>query len=382
MDITVNAGTLRTAAAWVASVAPAKPTSPIFSGVHLTATHDVLRLSATDYDLFVDTTIPTVKGREPGCAVVSARLLAAITMSVRAADDLTLRTTGRGVSVTCGGARWALPTLDLREWPAFPDLGGAVGDVDVEAFMVAVTRTTPVASISAAESFLGGVQLTFGPQLAFVATDRYRLAVAEVPWRPYVPEVPRPVMVPTGVLRVVTDALKGTRGAVTVRVNDAITFTTDHHQVTGRLIDTQFVQWEPSLPDPVNAIATVVVSTGELGDALTQVSVSDLGSVVHVVLAVSPVGITMRLKNDPDAADITVPVHSVTGELVTVACSQRYLRDALTTVGSPMAVLRFFGGPAAPFLVTAADGDGEPITDGYRHLVVSVRPSRTVGETP
>lgn len=380
MDITVNAGTLRAAASWVAGVAPKKAASPVFSGVHLAAENGELRLSATDYELFVATTIP-VEVRKPGRVVVSAHLLDAITVTVRPAENLTLCVTDRGVRVNWGRAHWVLPTLDLREWPIFPEPGDEVGSVDAGVFTEALARTVPMASTSADESFLSGVQITFDSQLVLAATNRYRLAVAEVPWRACGERQPGAVMVPADVLRAVRDILKGTEGTLAVHVGDTITFATPHHRVTGHLIDTEFFQWKPLLPHPRDATTTVAVDTAELKAALTRVSVSESSATIQVTLGISSEEVTVRLTHDPDAAAVTVPVN-VVGEVLTMVCSQRYLRDALAVLGSPMAMLHFFGGPTAAFLVTAADEHGEPTVDGYRHLVMPIRSSgRRVAET-
>lgn len=378
----MKAGTLHAAAAWVAGVAPKKPTSPIFGGVHLDASGGELRLSATNYDMFVSTTIPDVDMRDPGQVVVSAHLLDAITATVRSADDVALRVTDRSVVVSCGRACWTLPVLS-GEWPVFPEPGEPVGEIDTDVFAKVFARTAPMAATDTVVTSLNGVQLTFGPELVFAATDRYRFAVAEAPWAPRGTEWPDAVTVPADLLRAVRDAVGSTGGTLTVSVSDdIIAFATPTHAVTGRLIDVPFPQWGPLIPYPRDAVTTVVVAVGELKDALTQVCVSDQGAVVHVRLAASSEEITTCLAYDPNAATVLVSAHSMMGEPVAVVCSQRYLRDALVSVGSPMVALHFFaGGPTQPFLVTAADGNGELVNDEYRHVVVPVRPRAGVLES-
>lgn len=372
MDVTVNAAALRAATAWVARIAPKKPTVPIYGGVHLRVTSEGLRLSATSFDAFVETTVTTAPALTPGRVVVPAHVLDAIIATVRPGDDVALHGGDRGVTVIVERAHWALPTLRAEDWPVFPEPGERLGDVDAGALAAALARTMPVASTNASELFLGGVQATFSATLTLAATDRYRLAVAEVPWAPQGQEWPAPATVPLDLLRAVADI----EGTVTVRASDnMITFEAARHRVSGRLIATEFPRWRPLLPHPRDAATTVVTPVAELARALAQVGAPAHGDPIHVALAVSPDGVTARLANDPAAARAVVPARGVAGGPVMIVCSQRYLRDALTILGSPMAALHFFpGGPMTPFLITAAGSDGELVDDGYRHVVVPVRP--------
>jgi DNA polymerase-3 subunit beta len=92
---------------------------------------------------------------------------------------------GHKVEVTCGSARFTLPTLPVEEYPALPDLPAAAGQVDRAAFAAAVEQVALAAGRDDTLPVLTGVRIELsGETMTLAATDRYRLAVRELAWRP------------------------------------------------------------------------------------------------------------------------------------------------------------------------------------------------------
>src|SRR5262249_53798695 len=89
------------------------------------------------------------------------------------------------VSLSCGGVEFPLVALPAEEFPARPEPPAAAGSADGGVLAAAIAQVVPAASRDDTLPMLTGVCLDFdGTALTMAATDRYRLAVRELPWQP------------------------------------------------------------------------------------------------------------------------------------------------------------------------------------------------------
>src|SRR5215470_6094816 len=188
MKFTVGREALGEAVAFVARALSSRPVIPLLSGMLLEAGPDGLVLSCFDYEVSARATVEA-DVIEPGTALVPGRLLAEITKSLPArpvefSDD------GEVVNLICGRAEFGLVCLPVRDYPALPKSPPPVGVVDGGALACAVGQVAPAASRDDTLPMLTAVCLDInGPLLTLAATDRYRLAVSEVPFTPAEPDL-------------------------------------------------------------------------------------------------------------------------------------------------------------------------------------------------
>ena len=97
------------AVAWVARILPSRPTVPVLSGVLLTGSDDGLLISGYDYEVSAEVRV-AAEIASPGSVLVSGRLLSDITRSLPA-KPVDVSVEGTRVSLTCGSARFSLPTM-------------------------------------------------------------------------------------------------------------------------------------------------------------------------------------------------------------------------------------------------------------------------------
>ena len=119
MKLTITREQLQEGLVAVAASVPAKTTLPILSNILLEATKDGIRLSGTDLDISVSTTVPASVDQE-GAITLPARKLVEI---VRELPSAAIRLTGAGeqrVTIECGRSRFRLLGLPREEFPAFP----------------------------------------------------------------------------------------------------------------------------------------------------------------------------------------------------------------------------------------------------------------------
>ena len=110
------------AVAWVARNLPSRPTVPVLAGVLLTGSDDGLTISGFDYEVSAEVQV-AAEIASPGSVLVSGRLLSDIIRSLPA-KPVDVSVEGTRVSLTCGSARFSLPTMAVEDYPTLPDAAG------------------------------------------------------------------------------------------------------------------------------------------------------------------------------------------------------------------------------------------------------------------
>jgi DNA polymerase-3 subunit beta len=335
---------------------------------------EVFQLAASDFDTFGTVEVPATIG-EPGRCVVSAYLLASLAKTLRRpTDEVSIETSGKGLSLRSGRLRAGLPEMDAEQWQAFPAPDEHLGTVSAPVLARCLSRVLPVvAPPDGKPEVITGVLLDTTQAAVLVATDRYRIAAAELDWR--ATGATESLVIPAALLEVAGDVM--TDGDVVVYSDGStITLATGRHRVTGRLHAGEYVPWRSVMDVPESFLATVAtIDVDDLACAVMQVSSvsTPTAKVPELIrLEIGPDEVGVSLETDTDASgDNGIDLHSITGPPITVGVSHRYLLDALSALGSPKAFLTFTDDPGKQFLCQAADDTGAPLADGYRHLLMT-----------
>ncbi|HEX6617004.1 MAG TPA: DNA polymerase III subunit beta [Gemmatimonadales bacterium] len=182
MKLTITREQLQEGLVAVAASVPAKTTLPILSNILLEATKDGIRLSGTDLDIAVSTTVAASVDQE-GAITLPARKLVEI---VRELPSAAIRLTASGeqrVSIECGRSRFRLLGLPKEEFPAFPsvkfDGGWRSSSSDLQKL---IGHVAFAASTEESRPILNGVLWELRPErMRMVATNGHRLARMDVP---------------------------------------------------------------------------------------------------------------------------------------------------------------------------------------------------------
>ncbi|MEV4141745.1 DNA polymerase III subunit beta [Dactylosporangium sp. NPDC049742] len=182
MDVTASVSRLAAAASFLLRMLTGRSLQPSHAGVLLRADDAGLHLVATDGEVVVHLHTPATV-HTPGEVVVPRRAVADTLTSLDAADAR-LTVQGGRLSIRVPGARFALPSLpDATPPPVhLPPAHGTVTGDDLR------TAAVPVAGAASREHALPlftGVRLrAHTTTLSLLATDRFRLAAAAIPWHP------------------------------------------------------------------------------------------------------------------------------------------------------------------------------------------------------
>src|SRR6185312_5185601 len=108
---------------------------------------------------------------------------------------------GTRVSLTCGSARFSLPTMPVEDYPALPTLPEETGVVPTDLFAEAIGQVAVAAGRDDTLPMLTGIRVEIaGETVVLAATDRFRLAVRQLTWSTSSPDVEAAVLVPAKTL--------------------------------------------------------------------------------------------------------------------------------------------------------------------------------------
>src|SRR3712207_4535232 len=136
MKFRVAREVLADAVAWTARSLPPRPSVPVLAGILLEVDGNQLSVSGFDYEVSARAEID-VQASEAGRTLVPGRLLAEITRALPP-HPVDVRAEGPRLAITCGNARFSLPTLPVEDYPSLPSMPSSAGLVDSDVFAEAV----------------------------------------------------------------------------------------------------------------------------------------------------------------------------------------------------------------------------------------------------
>ena len=392
------------AVAWAARALPTRPVVPVLSGLLLQAGADGLTVSCFDYEVSARIVI-AAEIAEPGSALVPGRLLAEITRSLPAQPvELSFGGDADMVSLSCGGAEFSVVSLEMQDYPALPEPPEPAGTVDGGVLAAAAAQVVPSASRDDTLPMLTAVCLEIDGQLmTLAATDRYRLAVRELPWAPAEPGARAAALVPARTLADVARTMSagvpvtiafgaggtGLRGGSTAQVPSAaadgpaadrpaaadgqppagkpgrpgagqpsaasprpaegmISFEGGGRRLTARLIGGEFIRYRSRFPADFGCTADLPAAP--FTEAVRRVAlVTDRTSPVRLSFGASHV--TVEAATDGRARAVESVPAEFTGDERVISFNPHYLLDGLAAAALPA---------AAPSSAASSRADGEP----------------------
>ncbi len=372
------------AVAWVARNLPTRPTVPVLAGVLLSGSDDGLTISGFDYEVSAEVRLGA-EIASSGTALVSGRLLSDITRALPN-KPVDVQVDGTRVSLTCGSARFSLPTMAVEDYPTLPGLPDETGALSADLFAEAISQVAVAAGRDDTLPMLTGIRVEIsGETVVLAATDRFRLAVRELTWAATSPDIEAAVLVPAKTLA--ETAKTGTDGGEVhlslgagsaVGKDGLLGISGDGKRSTTRLLDAEFPKFRQLLPTEHTAVASVDV--GELTEAIKRVAlVADRGAQVRMEFS----GDVLRLSagaDDVGRAEEDLPV-DFAGEPLTIAFNPTYLTDGLGSLHSERVSFGFTTPSRPAVLRPVAGDDPQPSGNGpfpavsteYVYLLMPVR---------
>ena len=373
MEFELDRDAFADAVAWTARGLPARPVVPVTAGVLLEVADGALTVTGFDFEVANRIEV-SVTDKAGGRVLVSGRLLAEIARALPP-KDVRVAIESNRLSVRCGASRFALPLMQVEDYPAVPELPPRSGTVAADMFASAVAQVTTAANKDETLPMLTGVRMQIEPErLVLAATDRYRLAERVLPWQA-AGEVPSGALVIPA--RTLAEAAKSLGGASEVQLamggdTGFVGLNAGGRQTMTRLLDGDFPKFESLWPTESGTVAEL--ETGGLIEALRRVSlVAQRFAPVRLVFSEGQVGLSAQAEDESSAEEELAA--EVTGDDLTIGFNAGYLLDGLTAIHTPRVRMAFTTG-TRPTVITPVYGEDAEVAGGeetYRYLVMSMR---------
>lgn len=376
MKFHVNRDVFSEAVSFVVKLLPQRNPQPILAGVLIEASADGLSLAAFDYEASARTTIEATVD-EPGTILVHGRLLSDIASRLPNAPIEIAVDEDNGILLTCGSARFTLASMPVQEYPAIPEVSGDSGLVPGEDFATAIAQVAFAASRDDVTPVLTGVQLEVsGTSLSLVATDRYRVALREIPWDGggTASEESTTALVPARTLTEVGKTFAH-GGDISIAFSgtgdrEIIAFTAGNKTVTSLLIKGNFPPVRRLFPEQTEHHA--VVNTADLAEAVRRVSlVLDRSAPLRFTFTTDAV--SMDASGTEQARATESVDANLVGEDVTLGLNPQYLLESLGAVKSEFVRITFTSSENAnklsPVLITPQTSVDRAGEESFRYLL-------------
>jgi DNA polymerase III subunit beta len=256
----------------------------------------------------------------------------------------------------------------------------AIGSIDADLFMAAVTQAVTAAGRDDMLPVLTGVKIEIdGARLSLLATDRFRLSLRELTWRPDQPDVEVSALVPARVLSDTAKSLTaGTEltlalgldpGAGDGLIGFAAQTASGRRLTTTRLIEGAFPNVRQLFPSSTEITARVEVAP--LIEAVKRVSLV-AGRNTPIRLTFNDSVLTLEAGNGEEAQASESLEAALTGDGMTIGFNPAYLLDGLSAIPGSHAHIAMTEPSRPAAFASLSDPDGDPDLD-FRYLLMPLR---------
>lgn len=357
MDIRVDAAALKEALSKVYRVVSARPVTPALGGVLVDSSGDNVRLTATDLEVGI---VSSLEGdvRAEGKVVLPGKVLYNIVRTLK--GEVHLSAQGEKACITSGLSRFELPGYPPEDFPFFPtgDLAQAIA-IPGETLREVLLRTYFAVSKDETRPVLTGVLFAFGEAgCEVVATDGHRLS-RNVLDLPEVKKEGRYILPQKAIGELLR--LLGKGPVFFVAQNGSVLFQVGTTMLFSTLIEGEYPNYREVIPKTF--VSQAEVARVEFLEALERVSLVTSGvPVVEITFGEGVLG--LRLSGDLGVGEEEVE-GVVSGNHLKVAFNARYLLEALRVMKDERVTVAL-SGELAPARLSGA-------SESFEYVLMPVR---------
>ena len=182
MKFSINQSILQEAIGVVSKASSPRASLPILSGILLRAEGETLTLEATDLTMSIRSKLPALV-EEEGAAVLPASLFTGVVKKLPDAA-VHIEADDENATILCDTTSVSLRTLIAQDFPAFPEISpDQKVTIPFEMFARMAKKVERAVSTDESRQTFSGVLVDVSEgKLKLVATDSYRLSLAEAPF--------------------------------------------------------------------------------------------------------------------------------------------------------------------------------------------------------
>ncbi len=349
------------AISFVVRLVSPKPQLPQLSGVMIVADGNQVTLSIFDYEVSAKVVF-SASVDVPGKVLVQARLLSEI-VSKLPGDSISLTMLDTRLQVVSGASKFALSSMSTSDYPEIPGVPNPSGKVSASEFAQSVAQVAIAASREEVTPVLTSVMVSASSkELTLVATDRFRVAVKNLPWEGSATQ--KDLLIPARVLQEIAKTF-ASQGDLEISFGEGerevVGFSAGNKSVSSATIKGKYPAVLGLFPDKVENHA--VLATQDLLDATKRVAlVVDREkplrySFTNSELVLESIGSGVAEATEQVAC-------SLTGDEVVVSLRPQFLSDALGGISDANVKISFTINPnnpnkPGPVLISAASSKSD-----------------------
>jgi DNA polymerase-3 subunit beta len=364
MHVICTQENLRNGLQIVSRIISGSNTLPILNNVLLKTENGLLKISATNLELAINTYI-RCKVEEEGSVCVPAKTITDLISSLPS-TNISLKKNEGVVLLETENYKTSIHSLPTEEFPLIPTIEKTAELIfSAPVLKQALESVVFAASTSETQPEISGILLKqSGQGVVFVATDRYRLAehTSNVTIQGNFKDMIIPHKAAGEIMRLIG---QGT-GESKIQVSDnQISFVSDDTTVISRLIDGQYPGYTAIIPTEFNTVVTTnmkallqaLKTSGIFSRATNSVVIScDSGTQKLIVRASS---------SDVGESMVEIP-SEIKGPDTTITFNYRYVTDALQILSGDEVELRVVS-DAAPVIIAPKNNPH------YLYLVMPIK---------
>lgn len=366
MIITCNTSNLNKAIQTVQRAIASKPSTPIFSGIHIITVNGKLEMQAMDLNLAISCTIEA-EIHEEGEIVVSAKRFAELIRKLPE-DNVTISQDKEQdtIKIESGKSVFQLLLMNNEDYPKFPEFNAETSiTIEDEKIRELIKKTIFACSKDEARPLFTGILVEVADgNITFVGTNTHRLSIKSMT---YDEAEPMSIIVPSKVLEEITRNLTGEvpQEVKISLLKNQIMVIIDNVIIVSRLIEGKFPEYRRVVPPKFSV--TTKVNIKELAGAVERVSLFSNESDYSVIKMMIENDHMTIISSSPEVGTGKEIIDCVTeGDHLNVAFNSKYILDILKNMESEDAVFSM-NTSLSPVRITS---ENEP---GYTYIVTPIR---------
>lgn len=366
MKFTCKAEALNKAIQTVQKAIISKPSTPIFSGIHIIALEGSVQLEAMDLNMAISCTMEA-DIEEQGEIVVSAKYLSELIRKF-STEIITIakNTEEKVIYVSSAKSEFKLLLMNEDDFPKFPSFNGdKFIDIEDEKFKELIKKTIYACSNDESRPLFTGILFDVSDEkITCVGTNTHRLAIKTVE---QANAEAMNIIIPSKVLAEIARNLNSDvpQNVKISLLNNQIMVVIDNTTIVSRLIEGKFPDYRRVIPPKFNVTAKVNIK--ELANAVDRVSLfSSDGE--YSIIKFNINGNTMTLSSSSPVSGTgkeEIPCES-NGDNLNVAFNSQYMVDILKNLEATEAIMSL-NTSLSPVCIKAVDDDS------YIYIATPVR---------
>jgi len=312
----------------VSRIVGTRTTLPVLSNICLEAKGGQLKLSATDLEIGVTTSIGAKVDTE-GAVTVPARLISEF---VATNNDASVNLESKDSTLHLKSARYEanIRGIDPSEFPVIPDIAkDSLVEIKAPEFTKAISEVIIACATDDTRPVLSGIYFKFEKnQLLLVATDSYRLAEKKIE-TPGV-EIQKEFIVPARTMQEILRIAGGVQELEKIAISateNQVSFTIAGTQIVSRLIEGAFPNYKQIIPSSLRTTATLALL--ELASAVKMAALFARQGANNIKVKFTPTELVITSVADQIGDNISRVAAQVTGDEVEIAFNAKYVLDIL-----------------------------------------------------